>query len=100
MASSVTSGIFFGMTRQQLDRVRENLQAKLSDNGFDRASGVTINGQTMTFMERGGMTMDRAMSELQNAYHQIDPFAYPNRVLDRTSAGFNYGAQFGAPFSP
>lgn len=100
MANSVQSGIFFAFTRQQLDQVREGMAAKLLDNGGDRTAGVTINGQSMNFSERGGMTIDRIMAELQNAYHQLDSFSYPRQILSRTSPGFNYGAQCGQPYSP
>ena len=96
MASRVTSGIFFGCTTAQLETARASLVQKLIDFGPDRAVSLNVNSNSFTFAERGGVTIDRMMAELQKAYHQVDPCGWPDTVLDRTTFGNNYGAQNGS----
>ncbi len=89
MASRVSTGIFFGFTAAQLETLRQNLAAKLIDHGADRAVSLNVNANSFAFAERGGLTIDRMMSELQNAFHEVDPDGWPDYVATRTSVGIN-----------
>jgi hypothetical protein len=96
MASRVSSGIFFGCTAAQLETARASLVQKLIDFGPDRAVSLNVNSNSFAFAERGGVTIDRMMAELKNAFNQVDPDGWTETVLDRTAFGNNYGAQNGS----
>lgn len=89
MASRVSTGIFFGFTAAQLETLRQNLATKLIEHGVDRTVSLNVNSNSFAFAERGGMTIDQMMAELQNAFHEVDPDGWPEYIASRTSVGIN-----------
>lgn len=88
MAQRVSTGLFFNFTKSELDEVSSALRTKLIDGGPDAVTSVNVGGQAFSFGPRSGLTLDRFQAELQNAYNQLDPGSYSNRIVNATQAGF------------